>query len=155
MLPGERPIQTANNNLLTLTSHRLWYEVDSGGDKELRTVMLEDLCYCDLVHSEKPLWLLLAILAFIMGLVMWGYNRSFNALIAGAVLGVIFWWLYQASKKQTMDLASAGGKITIQLRSADLAMGREFISSVLMAKNNRILTLFNNREQAATASSSG
>src|SRR5579871_817513 len=136
LLPDEKPLLTANNEVLTLTSHRLWYEAQSGSDAELRAIMLEDLCYCGLVRQEKLLWLVLAILSVAIGvLIAISGRQGGSALIISLLLGALFWFIYKASKKQTMDLASAAGKISVLLQSEDLAVGRQFVSAVLRAKD--------------------
>src|ERR1700722_13981638 len=101
-LSDEKVIAEANGGLPTLTTHRLWHLSDSGSEKQLRAILLEDLCSCSLTYQEKPLWLGLAILAAAVGVVM-AVSDARDAggiLIGAAVIAVIFWLLYKASKRQ-------------------------------------------------------
>src|SRR5580658_464062 len=74
-LPEENEIRTING--VRLTSHRLWREVESSSHKEVKTIMLEDLCSCVLNYHANPIWLVLAIAAALVGLVA-STNRQYG-----------------------------------------------------------------------------
>ena len=62
LLPEERELCSADNDLLILTTNGLWYRDDTPGDKRIEAVMLEDLCQCSIRYTEIRLFLALVFL---------------------------------------------------------------------------------------------
>jgi hypothetical protein len=153
LLPEERVIVPAGQGLPTLTTHRLWSEVDGGSDKEVRAILLEDLCSCSVVYHENPQWLGLAAICLLVGVGVTVANSNVGA--AGALVGVVLaglcWWGYRLSKTQRLGLRAASGEISRKLSGEGVAQGIAFIDFVLRAKNERYLSLRKGNGHGASA----
>lgn len=137
----EKEIRSIKN--VTLTSHRLWLESESSAHKQIQAIMLEDLCSCSLEYEAKPLWLWLAVAASAIGVLSSiSYSRQYGSsgIIAGLVIGGIFYLLYLGSKTQYMQLASAAARINVRVQGDNVLPSKEFIEATLMAKNSRYVS---------------
>jgi hypothetical protein len=140
LLPQEKEIRSIKS--VTLTSHRLWRESEGAAYRQVKAIMLEDLCSCTLEYEAKPMWLWLAIGAAAFGLLTAISNpRDFgvSGIVGGLVIGVICYFIYRGSKTQSIELASAAARISVDLPGDDVLPAKEFIEAALAAKNARFL----------------
>ena len=103
--------------------------------------MLEEFASCALSKTSQPIFLILAAICAILGLLMTGNARSPAPLIGGLVLGGIFVIIYFVSQQQVIAFASAGTTIRINAGGMKLEVAKDFIDTAEQAKNARYLLL--------------
>jgi hypothetical protein len=143
LLNGERIIAPATGGFPALTTHRLWHESKDASVHQIRTIFLEDLCYSSVTHQEQPLWMVLAVIGALGGMLLGLANSSHLAgyIVLGGIVCALCWKRYNASKKQLLTLAAASGEISVELHSSDLTRGAAFVETVVGAKNERVFAI--------------
>jgi hypothetical protein len=133
----EKIIETPVPNLI-LTNYRIRKELN----KTMSSFMLEDLSYCSLEYKDKPIWLVIAILFFIIGIGVWGFVPHhfgvIEMLLFGILAAIIPFVIYLASRKLFLVFSSSGGSINIVVRNKKYEAIRTFINKVEEIKCERI-----------------
>ncbi len=138
-LPGERILFESEANRLTLSSHRVRLDTGKGGNARLVSIMLEELCSCEITRSHYPGLLLLALFFVVAGYACKSQYREDDFLYIGITVAVVMVIFYLASRNQVLSLESAGGSIKVSTSSMNFDEARDFIDRVEAAKNERYL----------------
>ena len=94
LLPNETILRESSGKTLVLTTHRIRHTTQATGSASVRSIMLEELASCSLFKTSQPIFLILAAICAIIGLLTTGAARSPAPLIGGLVLGGIFVLIY-------------------------------------------------------------
>jgi 1,4-dihydroxy-2-naphthoate octaprenyltransferase len=152
LMPNESVLLESEAKSLILTTHRVRYHVETFGNVAIRSIMLEELASCALVRSSNIIFLVLAGICFVLGLlVAAGGRRMEGALVIGVILGVVFVITYLASRRQALVLASAGTTIMVNTQGMKLEVAKQFIERTEAAKNERYLLLARGWSEAASS----
>lgn len=129
MLDDEKTILESNNNQLVLTTHRVRFDGKSTtGETKIVSIMLDELCSCELTVKSYFILLLLAAISIIYAFTA---NGALLTGILGAILfGAAFWF----TRKQTLSLSSAAASIDVIVKGMNITEIREFIDSVESTK---------------------
>jgi hypothetical protein len=140
LMPKEVVLLESEGKSLILTTHRVRYEFEAFGNSEIRSIMLEELASCAMVRSSNIIFLVLAGICLILGvLVAAGGRGNEGALIIGVLVAVVFVVAYFASRRQVLALASAGTTISVNTQRMKLETAKQFIEQTEAAKNARYL----------------
>jgi len=142
LMPSESVLLESEGKSLILTTHRVRYQVETFGNAAIRSIMLEELASCALVRSSNMIFLVLAGICFVLGLLVAAGGRGMEgALVIGVILAVVFVITYLASRRQVLALASAGTTIMVNTQGMKLDLAKQFIERTEAAKNERYLLL--------------
>jgi len=142
LMPNESVLLESEGKSLILTTHRVRYQVETFGNAAIRSIMLEELASCALVRSSNMLFLVLAAICVVLGLLVAAGGRGMEgALVIGFILAVVFVITYFASRRQVLALASAGTTIMVNTQGMNLDLAKQFIERTEAAKNERYLLL--------------
>ena len=136
LMDKEEKIAELLKGQVTLTTHRVRYERKIGGDPCLTSIMLEDLCWCDMVYRSNFILILLGIMVSIISVVV-GFIYSYA--FTGILLGLIFIVAYFSGRGSILALASAAGKMKFEVKGVGFQDIVDFIDQVEDAKNRRYL----------------
>lgn len=111
------------------------------GSGEIISILLEELASCAMVRASQPVLLILAAIAFVLGIfgsLMGGsYGNNSGAFIIGVIVAVLFVLFYFGSRRQVLSLASAGATIQVSVVGMKMEMVKDFIEQAEEAKNAR------------------
>jgi len=136
LFENERVITQSRNGLITLTTHRIRYFDKSFLSTNLVGVMLCNISSISLAIKSKLLYLILAIISFMI--TSWlVYLESGGIFIIPAAIGSLFVIFYISSRKAAMAIASNGGAI-IYFYTTDMRQAEQlhFINQVENAIEN-------------------
>jgi hypothetical protein len=136
---NESVVLESQGKSLILTTHRIRYQSEALGNAEIRSIMLEELASCAIVHSSNVILLILAGICFLGGFLFSASARAEGPLIVGVLLAVILVVVYFASRRQVLALGSAGTTISVNTQGIKLDWLKEFIDQAEAAKNARYL----------------
>ena len=139
--PTERiPRRTDGTTQLVLTTHRLRLETATLGSASIVSIMLEGLASCRVSRTSRPLFLILATISLLSGLLIGANNGKSGVFVVGVLAAALFGALYYASRLQVLSLRSAADRAQISTRGMSLDAVREFIDEAEEAKNVRYLS---------------
>ena len=129
LINEEKTLLESNNGQLVLTTHRVRFDGKSTtGETKIVSILLDELCSCELTVKSYPILILLAALSLLYAFV--GINSTLAGIVGAVIFGVAFWF----TRKQTLSLASAGAAINVESKNMKLVEVREFIDSVESTK---------------------
>ena len=137
LIPDEHVIFERRREGLTLTSHRVLYQTQVGGQTHTVSIMLEDLCSCS--ASRTDFWALLIVGAVfaVLGIIIAFVATQAGFAVGGIVLGVVFLLIYFGSRRTTLALASAAAVIRVSTSGMKPAEIAELVRQVAQAKDAR------------------
>ncbi len=128
-IKGEKKIQSTYKDQLILTTHRVRYDARTAGQRKVVSIMLDELCSCELNYKSHIVFLLLAIIS--LG---YGFGVGGDAQIPGIIGGVVMILAFAFTRKQILSLASAGGAIEVKVEGSNAKKIIDFIDAVELAK---------------------
>jgi hypothetical protein len=138
-LLGDEQVILGNQGALCVTTHRVRFEAQRSGSQAVDEIFLEDLTYQAIRMSSNPLYLVIAALCAVGGLV---------ALLSEPAVGVVFFLVaavfglaYIVTRRQVITLASSGGRIELEAKSMPRDTLDWLMYNVAMAKDSRIRNL--------------
>ena len=168
-LNNEETLWESKNKQLLLTTHRL-REVDkSFFGSTIKSIMLEELTFCELRTTHESRFLRLAVKYFLLlnGAVILLNHFLFNAVIGKLLFGdahigpeiagpifylsiafvLTYFTLFAFSLKKTFYFYATDMTIEFQLRWLDFDKRESFISKVEAAKDRRLHQLYRDDEK--------
>ncbi|MBN2285941.1 MAG: hypothetical protein JXI43_05795 [Tissierellales bacterium] len=135
MLENEKIILESDTKEFILTTCRVRQEIKTGGNKQLKSILLEELDSCSIKYKSRLSILILGIVLALLGLV---FNKPLDgAGITGIFIGIILGAIYYFTRSIVIYLSSKKEAITINAKSVGFEKSKELIDSVEEAKNNR------------------
>lgn len=139
LLRGERIVHDAGT--LKVTTHRIRFDHQNGGQGTIKSMMLEEVASCVLTRLTYPLLLVFAAFFVIVGVIASMRFSQNGYVIAGLLIGAILAICYLLSRRQVVAIQSAGATIAIQVNRWTLEEIRDFIDCVESAKDTRRSTM--------------
>lgn len=133
VISGEKILLESDNGEAILTSHRVRFEAKKWGRAHLISIMLEELCSCEIRYASKPVLLILAALSVIGGIA----SKSYEGLILGIIISLILAVTFFLSRRQIISLASGSATIKLRTTRMGLEAAKQFIDQVEEAKSQR------------------
>lgn len=129
-IDGEEKILESNNGELVLTTHRVRLDTKSLGKRRITSILLHELCSCELSHRSYPILLLIAVIGLVVAA-----TGSSEAMSAGAAITIISLISFFISRKQVLSLATPGAPIIMETKGMKPEKIKEFIDETEIAKS--------------------
>lgn len=143
LIDGESVITFSDNNLVTLTTHRVRYNNKVWGQSNYISIMLEKVSSLNVVYISYPILLVIGGIAIFIGGVA-AYNMHYNQGpgVVAVVGGICIMLVYLGTRRHICVIASdGGGKITFSTAGMNTESLISFMDKIEIAKNNRILKI--------------
>ena len=141
LIPGEHLLHYSDNGLITVTTHRVRYWSDSGGQSDCISMMLEKISSMRVLYISYPYLLGIGAVLAGIGLIMMFQQRSGDGLIPLA-LGVAAVIAYYGTRKHVCIIASDGGdKIVFKTEGMDTDSVITMVDKIELAKSNGVARL--------------
>lgn len=138
LLPSEQILLESGGKTLTLTTHRVRYDSQRMGGGEIISIMLDELSSCAMIRRSKPILLILAGAFLLISLYLYNqYQQSLGTF--GFLVVVVLVIMYFVTRRQVIELASAGASIRVNTSGMSILAVRGFIDTAEAAKNSRYL----------------
>ncbi|ODS40896.1 hypothetical protein BEH94_02375 [Candidatus Altiarchaeales archaeon WOR_SM1_SCG] len=142
LMDNEKILSTYTKNL-TLTTHRIRYEVNRGGKRTILGFMLEELDSCGIRYSNNPFLLLLAGISFLIGFFISILTNSLGVIAITLIIVGVFVIGYFLSRHVDLMLESGRSTIKVSLEGDSIGSALKFVHLMETAKNDRYLSLKN------------
>ena len=129
LMNDERKILESDKGQLVLTSHRVRFDASVVGQRKIVSIMLDEICSCELNYKSHIILILLAVLS-----VIFGFVGGSDAIVAGIVGAIVFAVAYFLTRKQMLSLSSAGAAINVEAKGVKSEDIKGFIDAVELAK---------------------
>ena len=136
VLPNEGLISEDDSGRLVLTTHRIRWDPKKASAGLITSIMLEEVCSCQVRYTTYPLLLAVAALAIVAGGVLKSESDS-TAIVVGVIVAVACVMAFLATRRKTLSIASAGASVDIAANHMGLDNLRAFIDAVETAKDAR------------------
>ena len=119
LLLGETSICSSKVGLV-LTSHRVCYIYDRWGIKEYASAMLEHIDCCTVEYESRIFYLLLAVIAFVVGFanplinISWSFQGGEVSTVLGLVVAAVLVYKYFASRATVLVISAGREPITVE-----------------------------------------
>lgn len=135
LFEGEEKILESDDGDLVLTTHRLRHDKKSFGKRKITSILLNELSSCELSHRSHPILLILAILGLIVTGIATIESGKADDILAFAIPTFILFIAYFLTRRQVMQLSTAGSPIVVALKGMKPETVKEFIDETEIAKN--------------------
>ena len=141
-LPGETLVMESDPKGLTLTTHRVRSHQEGGGQGDVVSIMLEEIASCAVTRRSIPIFLIVAGIVAIgtLFLASDAWNPG-GILLVGGGLTLVFVFLYFVTRRQTIEIASAGATIRQSVVGMKMEQVLEFVNCIEESKNRRYLKI--------------
>ena len=129
LMNDETKILESDGGQLVLTSHRVRFDASTAGQRKIVSIMLDELCSCELNYRSHIVLILIAVLSAILGFA--GGSETIPVGIAGAVILAVAYFL---TRKHMLSLSSAGAAINVEAKGMKSEDIKDFIDAVELAK---------------------
>ena len=143
LFPNEEILVTSNQDKIVLTSQRVHLNDKEWGRSYRISLFLENISSIENVYKSNPVFLVMAALGLIVGLVT--VDRTYEGGLAfGAfAVAVIFLVLWLNSRRHMVTISSNGGaKLNFLVKGMDEEQVQDFVDKVQAAKAGRMNQLF-------------
>jgi len=135
----EEILVTTPNKMVTLTTHRIYYQYKETGSSYYQSILLEHVTSCENRGNSIVVFLYLAFISFAFGLYM-VYNSEQNAFFVSCSVGVLFLVFFALTRSSIILISSASTKMKIKTEG----MKRETIINFLEAVEKAAIDRLNN-----------
>lgn len=144
LLPDEEILHTEKQSL-TITTHRARYYVRRRSKRQIRSIMLEEICSVHVTYRERLFLLILGVILLSVGLINIFGSSSFVAQAGGlfALAGLVMIVVFLLLRKHHLVINSASGSIRLIINGASTQHLEKIIDTIEQAKNNRLLFAIN------------
>jgi hypothetical protein len=152
-LPGETILYSSTEAEFVVTSHRIRIDTKRWGQAQVTSIMLEELCSCEVKYTSQPLLFVVAALSLLAGGIgtLLAYLQGeailnvesiltilkFVPLCCGGAAAVGLVLLYFITRRLTFSMASAGSSIVLDALRLGVDTTKEIIDIIENAKNYR------------------
>ncbi|ASU32334.1 hypothetical protein [Mucilaginibacter xinganensis] len=143
LLKGEILLSYSDEEIITLTTHRVRYKSKSWGQSKFISIMLEKISSLQVVYISYPFLLIIGIIMSIMGFVTGLTNNYSSGIMSLSIIpGVVFAIAYFITRKHICVISSDGGApIIFKTEGMSAENITEIMDKVELAKNNRMVQL--------------
>jgi len=135
LMDGESILLESISGKLVLTSQRIRYEIDSFGQAELKSIMLEELSSCAIERTSAPILLVLGALSLVFGLIAGVIAAVAIENVLPSVIGIgvgiafagLFSVLFLITRKQVLTVESSATTITVDVSEMTVERAKHFV----------------------------
>ena len=144
LLQNEESILTSNDNSVVLTNQRIYMNSTSLGQAYTISIFLEDVSSMELKYTSVILFLVIAVLCLIAGVLGSMSRGQSDLFIAGLVFGLAFLALWWGSRKHVISISSNGGSVlNFSVSSMSDSAMEDFLYNLSAAKRAKVNQLAN------------
>ena len=147
LLPGEEVLVTSNDKIITLTNYRIEKSEKTWGEFYNAEIFLENISSVEVKHFSNQLYILLAALLIIAGVVPLALTTKDEIplpTIAAGIIALLCIALWLMSRKYVISVSSNGGaKLNIQIKGMGKVYVEQFMDKIAQAKLQRTNQLSN------------
>lgn len=125
---------------LIVTTHRVQVSQRATGWRSKTNIMLESLSACTLEFRSHVVFIILAVLFLVAGLMF--ISDAPELTVGGVVIGMLFAILYACTRGNELKFITSGAEIRVPSSGRSLNEVRHLIETVEAAKNARYNQLF-------------
>jgi hypothetical protein len=125
-IEGEKKIMESGNGELVLTTHRVRYDSKIMGKQTIVSMMLDEVCSCEMNYKSNAILVLLAGLSFLAGLYL---------PLVGIVIAFVLLAIYFITREQYLTISSAASAINVKVKGMKVELVKEFIDALESAKH--------------------
>ncbi len=139
-LAGEKVLLESQPKGVVLTSHRVRSTTRGVDNREVISIMLEEVSSCAIIRTSQPLLLVLSAVIMIASFFASLDRRTGGSAIAiGSIVTSVLLVLYFSSRKQVIAISSSGATIKRSTKGMSSQSIEQFIDAVEAAKNARYM----------------
>jgi hypothetical protein len=144
LFEGEQGLLESDKKTLVLTTHRVRFNANTGGNSEIISIMLDAVSSCRLASTSIPIafWFGAALIFFgVILIITLGMSQAANNQMAFPVflLGIVFIVIYVVTRKQVLEIASASASIRVDARKMSRDEASRFIDAIEKARSGRMV----------------
>lgn len=133
LLDDETVVLESDNNELVLSTHRVRFNARTWGRSHVTSLMLDQVCSCEIRYWSHPVLLVMAAAALILGL------ASDDGARIGLLVALVCLIIYWLGRRQVLTIRSAGAAINARMSGGNVKTAERFIDEVERLKNRRHL----------------
>lgn len=139
LLPNEEKLITSNADKIILTNHRIQMTDSVWGQSFTVSIFLEDISSIEIKYKSNILLIILGVICVLGGFYMAGQSRGSEGMIAGLVLGGIFFAIWWFTRKHIISISSDGGSsLNFMVQGMGDEKINDFVHNVSLAKQTRV-----------------
>jgi len=140
LFENEKMITQSDNDLVTLTTHRIEYHSTSLGKEIITSIMLDKISSIEVNFSQAFWALIVGALSVLIGLYYGTINQG-NIMISGLVIGIVFLLIFLFTRQHVIIISSDGGaKIKFEIKEMNDSTVLEFVNKIEKAKSDYYLS---------------
>jgi hypothetical protein len=128
-IDGEKKIMESGNGELILTTHRVRYDSKIMGKQTIVSMMLDEVCSCEMNYKSNAILVLLAGLSFLAG-----FSGIYLPLV-GIGIALVLLAIYFITREQYLTISSAASAINVKVKGMKVELIKEFIDALESAKH--------------------
>ncbi len=136
VLPNESVILETDGGMLVLTTHRVRWDPKKASSGLITSIMLEEVCSCQVRYTTYPALFAVAALAIVAGAMLNSHSDS-TPMVVGVVVAIVCVVAFLVTRRKTLSVRSAAGSIEVSANQMALDNLRTFIDSLESAKSAR------------------
>jgi hypothetical protein len=144
LIQGERKVATSNEYGLTVTTHRVWKEVETWGLRAIRTGMLENIDHCWVAYRSRPVYGVVAVVSLLIGMVnplkSGGVPDQVSFLI-GSIIAALFGFAFRESRGTKLMIGTSSGQISLRVSGDQYDSMTDLIRRIQEARDKRLRSL--------------
>jgi hypothetical protein len=143
LLPDENILVTSNQDKVILTNQRIHLSDKDWGRSSQITIFLENISSIENVYKSNPIFLVIAALGAVIGLLTFGRLVEGNVSIGAFVVTIAFLLLWVNSRQHAVIISSnGGGKLIFLVGGMNAGQVQDFVDKVQAAQAKRVGQLF-------------
>jgi hypothetical protein len=143
LLPNEERLISSNNDKVVLTTHRIQMSDSDAGNSYSIVIFLEDISSIETKYKSSITFMIIGCLAIIGGLFASSRTENTDAIVMGAIVGIIFFILWWFSRKHVISISPNGGKsLTFRAKRMKKGQVQHFLDKLQLAKWKRVNELY-------------
>lgn len=130
LINNEKKILESDKGQLILTTHRVRFDGSTAGQRKIVSIMLDEVCSCELNYKSHIILVALAALSLIFG-----FAGGSETMLAGVIGAIIFAVTFFFTRKQMLSISSGGAAINVEAKGMKSEAVKDFIDAVELAKH--------------------
>lgn len=136
-IENEQTILEADIGGFTLTTHKIRFHAEQDGRAKVTSIMLEHVTSCDIDKKSNPIFLVIAALFLIGGILASTGSGEAPGFIFGLIIAIILVLIYIFTRRQVLTIASPSSKIFLNTQRMPINKVIEAINQIEAAKDKR------------------
>ena len=137
MIDNEELILVSVDRKITLSTHKIRLNTVAGGSGQVTSILLEHVSSCQVFKKSNLLFIVIAIIAFIVGVAVSVFIGNAIPAGVGVLIAIVFIAIYYGSKEQILIVDSPTASIPLEAKNMPLSEVLDFIDMLENAATQR------------------